>query len=135
MRYSRLAQHNAIILRPKNMVSHMTVYDIDLDQFQGTVIEASFTQTVLVDLWAEWCPPCISLSPILEQVVGEYDGRLRLVKIEVDEGENMKLAGRYGVRGFPTVILFQDGEERGRFSSMQSAGFVRDFIDSHMQAS
>ncbi len=112
----------------------MPVFDINLDEFDDAVIAASHRHPVLVDFWAEWCPPCISLSPVLEQVVRDYGGTVRLAKVEVDEGENMKLAGRYAVRGFPTVILFQDGEERGRFSSMRSAAFIRDFIDDRMPA-
>lgn len=111
----------------------MSVFDIDIDEFETTVLDASRTHPVLVDFWAEWCPPCITLSPVLEQVVRDYAGEITLAKVEVDEGENMKLAGHYTVRGFPTVILFQDGEERGRFSSMQSAGFIRDFIDGHLK--
>jgi len=108
----------------------MPVFDINLDEFDDAVIAASHRQPVLVDFWAE--PPCISLAPVLEQVVRDYGGTVKLAKVEVDEGENMKLAGRYAVRGFPTVILFQDGKERGRFSSMQSAAFIRDFIDNRV---
>lgn len=83
---------------------------------------------VLVDLWADWCPPCLVIGPVLEQLVREYDGEVSLAKLEVDEGENMKIAGQYQVRGFPTVILFRDGEEKGRFSGAKSAGFIEQFI-------
>lgn len=110
------------------------VFDINLDQFDREVLERSHQQIVVIDLWADWCPPCIGLDPVLKKVVAEYDGKVSLAKIEVDEGDNMKIAGRYGVRGFPTVILFKNGEEQDRFSSMQSPDFVREFIDRHLEA-
>ena len=110
------------------------IFDIDLDDFDDAVLKASATQPVLVDFWADWCSPCLFLDPVLKQVVEEYGGAVRLAKVEVDEGDNMKLAGRYQVRGFPTVILFVDGEEVDRFSSARPAAFIRDFIDRHLPA-
>ena len=65
-------------------------------------------------------------------MINEFEGALALAKIEVDEGENMKLAGHYRLRGFPTVILFQDGEERGRFSGARSTHQVRDWLNEHL---
>jgi putative thioredoxin len=105
------------------------VFDTDLDNFELQVMARSHSQCVLVDFWADWCPPCIALDPVLKKVVAEYQGKIVLAKVEVDEGENMKLAGRYQVRGFPTILLIQNGEEKSRFSSMRSPAFVRDFID------
>ena len=55
-----------------------------------------------------------------------------LAKVEVDEGENMKLAGHYRVRGFPTVILFRDGEEHGRFSGSRASHWLREWLDEHL---
>ena len=110
----------------------MMIFDIDLDGFDDAVLKASATQPVLVDFWADWCSPCIFLDPVLKQVVDEYGGAVRLAKVEVDEGDNMKLAGRYQVRGFPTVVLFVDGREVDRFSSARPAAFIRDFIDRHL---
>ena len=107
------------------------VFDINLDDFDNEVIEASQQTPVLVDFWADWCSPCIVIAPILASVVEEYEGQVKLAKLEVDEGENMKLAGQYQVRGFPTIILFQNGEEKARFSSAQSASYIRDFIDNN----
>jgi len=104
------------------------IYHVSLDDFEQKVIHASRQRPILADLWAEWCPPCIVIAPILAQVIEELDGRVALAKVEVDEDENMKLAGRYKVRGFPTIILFQDGEEKARFSGAQPASFVYNFI-------
>lgn len=108
------------------------IFDVNLDGFDTRVLRASAQQPVLVDFWADWCSPCLFLDPVLKSVVTEYAGAVALAKVEVDEGENMKLAGRYQVRGFPTVILFVGGLELDRFSSARSAGFIRQFIDTQL---
>ena len=105
------------------------IFDIDLDDFESRVLETSFSKPVLVDFWAEWCSPCIVIAPMLYKIVEEYDGKVLLAKLEVDEGENMKLAGRYKTRGFPTVILFQNGAEQARFAGVKPLHFIREFID------
>jgi len=107
------------------------IFDTHLHQFDAEVIAASRQHPILVDFWAEWCPPCRMLTPILERVIHGLNGKIRMAKVEVDEGENMKLAGRYGLRGFPTVLLFVDGEIRGRFSSAKPEHWVREFIAEH----
>lgn len=107
------------------------VFDTRLEDFERDVIEASHTQPILVDFWADWCPPCRALTPVLERVVAHLGGRIRMAKVEVDAGENMKLAGRYGLRGFPTILLFVDGEIAGRFSSARPEHWVREFIAEH----
>ena len=108
------------------------IFETDLVDFEQSVLQRSHEQPVLIDLWAEWCPPCIALDPVLRKVVEEYDGGVALARIEVDEGDNMKIAGRYSVRGFPTVILFRNGEEMDRFRSMRTPQFIREFIDRHL---
>jgi putative thioredoxin len=106
---------------------------VDQPEFAAQVIEASHLQPILVDFWADWCAPCHALAPHLERVVNEYQGAIRLAKVEVDEGDNMKLAGHYRLRGFPTVILFQRGEERGRFSGSRSSHQIRDWLHEHLE--
>lgn len=108
------------------------IFDVGLEDFDDRVIVASQGVPVLVDLWADWCSPCIVIAPVLKELIGEYGGKLKLAKVEVDEGDNMKIAGRYQVRGFPTIILFMAGEEAGRFSGAKSLAYIRDFIDSHL---
>ena len=109
------------------------IFNVDLEQFDDKVLSASDKTPVLVDLWAEWCSPCLVVAPILKQLIEEYDGDLLLAKVEVDEGENMKLAGRYQVRGFPTVILIDKGEETARFSGAKPLSFIRDFVDTNLK--
>lgn len=105
------------------------IFAIQLEDFEQQVLAASHTHIVLVDFWAEWCPPCLTIAPILQRVIAEYAGAVKLAKLEVDEGENMKLAGRYRVRGFPTIILFRDGEEKARFSGAKPKHEIERFID------
>lgn len=103
------------------------IFDIDGDEFQEKVIEASHQQPVLVDFWADWCSPCLMIAPVLERVIPEYGGKVLLAKIDADE--NMKLAGHYRLRGFPTIIMFIDGEERDRFGGFKPQHEVHAFID------
>ena len=107
------------------------IFDIDLDDFEEKVLQASQSKPVLVDFWAEWCSPCLFIAPVLKQVLTQYDGNVLLAKLEVDEGKNMKLAGKYQVRGFPTIILFEEGKEIERFSSARPASFIEEFIESN----
>jgi thioredoxin 1 len=115
--------------RPMSSSPH--IFDVNLEDFDAKVIAASRQRPILVDLWADWCPPCLALAPVLDKVIAHHGGAVALAKVEVDEGDNMKLAGRHQVRGFPTILLFQDGEVQGRFSSAQSFQFVLDFIGKH----
>jgi len=108
-----------------------SIYDTHLEHFDRDVVEASHQRPVLVDFWADWCPPCKMLSPVLDRVIAHFQGRVHLAKIEVDEGANMKLAGRYNLRGFPTVLLFVNGEIVGRFASAKPEHWVREFIEEH----
>jgi thioredoxin 2 len=70
-------------------------------------IEAKASVAVVVDLWAPWCGPCRFVSPILEQLAGEYAGRLKVIKVNVDE--NPRLAERFDARSIPTLIVLRDG--------------------------
>jgi len=113
-------------------LSKSLIFDVDLEQFEEKVIVASHDKPVLVDLWAEWCSPCLVIAPILLQLIEEYEGALSLAKVEVDEEENMKLAGRYKVRGFPTILLIIKGEEVARFSGAKPLSYIREFVDEHL---
>ena len=106
------------------------IFDTDEETFEQVVIEASHRRPVMVDFWADWCPPCIALTPVLEKIAAEPDAEVDLAKVEADE--NMHLAGRYQLRGFPTVILFVEGAEVARFSSFRNREWVEDFLQQHL---
>ncbi len=103
-----------------------------LGTFDCDVIKASRQRPILVDFWAEWCAPCLVIAPVLERVCHELQDRIGLAKLEVDRGENMKLAGQYRVRGFPTIMLVQQGEEVARFSGARSRTQIMEFLQVHL---
>ncbi len=76
--------------------------------FQSEVIEASKAQPVMVDFWAEWCGPCHALAPTVAEIAQDYSGKLKVVKLNVDE--NMSSAGRFNIRGIPTLLIFKSGQ-------------------------
>lgn len=114
------------------MPDYTFIFDINgIADFEERVLKASLRNPVLVDFWADWCGPCLFLDPVLKSVIPEYHGKVLLAKVDTDEDENMKLAGRHQVRGFPTVLLIEHGVEVARFSSARTKPFVREFIDTN----
>lgn len=76
--------------------------------FQAEVIEASKSQPVMVDFWAEWCGPCRVLSPTVDTIASERAGKLKVVKMNVDE--NINTPGKFNIRGIPTLLIFKGGQ-------------------------
>lgn len=102
-------------------------YDVEEADFEELVVARSHEAPVLLDIGAEWCAPCRVLTPLLERLARDYAGAFLLAKVDADE--NMRIAGRHKVRGFPTVIVYSRGEEIDRFTSAQTEGFLRRIID------
>src|SRR5690606_14512788 len=92
--------------------------------FDADVLQAN--GPVLVDYWAEWCGPCKMIAPILEEVASTYAGKVKIVKLNVDD--NNATASKYGIRGIPTLMLFKDGQpiatKVGALSKSQLASFL-----------
>ena len=107
-------------------MSHPT--QITDDQFESEVIKSS--TPVLVDFWAEWCGPCKAIAPTLEEIAGDYDGRLKVVKVDVDE--NRQSATQYGIRSIPSLLLFKDGTEVDRIIGALPKQQLMEKIDSHL---
>jgi thioredoxin 1 len=84
------------------------ILEIGDDNFEAEVLRAALP--VLIDFWAPWCGPCRTIAPIIEELAGDYDGRLKVVKLNVDD--HPLTPSRYGVRGIPNLILFRDGAVR-----------------------
>jgi len=89
----------------KNETSNVIKYAEDMSTFNELI---SSNQPVLVDFYADWCAPCRMMAPILQQVSGEMEGKVKVVKVNVDK--NREAATKYGIRSIPTLILFQNGE-------------------------
>lgn len=98
--------------------------------FQKEVIEESYNQPVLVDFWAEWCGPCRMLSPLLEKLEQQYNGKWRLVKVNTDQEPN--LAMQYRVTGIPHCVLFKDGKMIDSFTGALPEPYIRSFLDKHL---
>jgi thioredoxin 1 len=102
------------------------IVHISDDSFEQDVLQAE--GPVLVDFWAEWCGPCKMIAPVLAEVADEYDGKLKVCKMDVDA--NQETAPKYGIRGIPTMILFTKGDVAGTKVGAVSKSQLSAFIDS-----
>jgi len=100
------------------------IVNVTDETFESEVLRSS--EPVLVDYWAEWCVPCKMIAPVLHEIAGEYAGKLKVVKLNIDESPNTP--PRYGIRGIPTLMLFKGGEVEatkvGAVSKSQLAAFI-----------
>jgi len=96
------------------------------DNFSQDVLTAE--GPVLVDFWAEWCGPCKMIAPVLEELADDYDGKLKICKLDIDA--NTQTAPKYGIRGIPTLIIFNNGEVAGTKVGALSKSQLSAFIDS-----
>ncbi len=85
---------------------------------------------VLVDFWAAWCAPCRMLAPAVEAVAAKYEGKAKVVKLNVDE--NMVTAGKYNIRGIPTLLLFKDGVIKEQIVGNTTKETISKMIDNHL---
>jgi len=99
--------------------------ELNGNNFQQEVLESSIP--VLVDLWAPWCMPCRMISPIVEELSNENQGKLKVCKLNTDENQN--IAARYGIQGIPTLLFFKDGQEVDRIVGVTPKPIIQQKLD------
>lgn len=108
-------------------MSDKIVYLSD-DSFETEVLQSDLP--VLVDYWADWCGPCKMIAPVLEEIADEYDGKIKVSKLNIDE--NSATPPKYGIRGIPTLMLFKSGSVEATKVGALSKSQLTAFIDSNL---
>lgn len=98
------------------------------DSFESEVLRSEVP--VLVDYWAEWCGPCKVIAPVLEEIANEYDGKMKVCKIDIDSNE--ETPPKYGIRGIPTLMLFKGGNVEATKVGALSKSQLSAFLDSNI---
>jgi thioredoxin 1 len=101
------------------------VSEVSDSSFRQDVLESDIP--VLIDFWAPWCGPCKAISPVVEELAGDYEGRLKIVKMNVDD--NPQTPSQYGVRGIPNLILFRGGKVKDQIVGAQPKARLVSAID------
>jgi putative thioredoxin len=109
------------------MTSSPHIFDVTLENFETDVIAASDAIPIIIDFWAPWCAPCKTLTPILEKLAVEYDGRFRLAKVNADEQQ--EIGGMFGIKSLPTVIALKGQKPVTAFQGAQTESVIRQFLD------
>ncbi len=104
----------------------MSTIAVTDDSFEADVLKAD--GPVLVDFWAEWCGPCKKIGPALEEISSEMGGKITIAKVNIDD--NPMTPSQYGVRGIPTLLIFNGGEETARQVGEMAKGKIVEWIDS-----
>src|SRR5579863_6603648 len=107
-----------------------TIQAVSDASFQADVIEASKTQPVMVDFWADWCRPCHMLTPTVEEIAREHAGKVKVVKLNVDE--NMNVPGKFSIRGIPTLLVFKGGQVADQIVGAQPKENIVKILERHI---
>jgi thioredoxin 1 len=105
------------------------IHHVTDDTFEAEVLQSPLP--VLIDYWADWCGPCKAFAPLLEDIVEDYSGRLKIAKLDIDE--NQQTPARFGIRSIPTLMIFKDGNLVATKVGALPKSQLTSFIDSHIQ--
>jgi thioredoxin 1 len=108
------------------MAEHAT--ELSDEIFDTTVIQSG--DAYLIDFWAPWCGPCRMIAPVIDELAGEYNGRLKVGKVNVDN--NQEIAARYGIASIPTIMLFKGGELKERITGAVPKATLKQAVDKHL---
>lgn len=106
------------------------IIDVNDDNFEKEVIERSREILIVVDFWAGWCGPCLMLKPVLEKVAKDYEGKLILAKVNVED--SLALAEEFGISSIPVVKMFKEGKMVAEFSGAVPEKSIRDWLDKNL---
>ncbi len=104
------------------------IHHVTDESFEPEVLKAD--TPVLVDYWAEWCGPCKAIAPLLDEVAKEYQGRVKVTKVNIDD--NQEVPRKYNIRGIPTLMLFKNGNMEAMKVGALSKSQLTAFLDSHI---
>lgn len=105
------------------LIKHVSDASFDADVLKSSA-------PVLVDYWAEWCGPCKMIAPVLDEVAGDYQGKLQIAKLNVDD--NREVPAKFGIRGIPTLMIFKDGQLAATKVGAMSKAQLTAFIDQNL---
>lgn len=111
-------------------MTQSNVVDITLENFQQVILQQSQEKLILVDFWADWCEPCKDLMPILEKIAGEYQNDMILARVDCDKQQ--EIAGQFGIRSLPTVMVVKDGQPVDGFAGAQTEGQIREMLAKYL---
>ncbi len=104
------------------------VIDLTNDNFESEALKSGVP--VLIDFWADWCGPCRMVEPTVHDFAGEYEGKLKVCRLNVDNAR--EIAAKYGIRSIPTLMLFKDGEVKDTAIGAQPKEVLKEFVDKNL---
>jgi thioredoxin 1 len=122
-----LTGHQVVVVNVRS-ISMAEPFNVTDESFEADVLDSN--QMVLVDFWAEWCAPCRMIAPIVDQLAQEYDGKLKVAKMDTDANPNVMQA--FGIMGIPTLLLFKDGQVVERISGALPKNRLLEKLSPHL---
>ena len=112
------------------MRENANIIDVNETEFNDKVIEASDSKLIVVDFWAPWCGPCKQLTPILEKIISKSGDKITLVKINIDE--NQEMAAKYGIKSIPTMLIFNKGDLKNQLVGSMPKKNIEDVLSQEL---